>query len=68
MFDNLKEKILGSTPEKKLDKAMIVADKSISRYEVETLSVGDSAYICSMGARICYGLKVDESYMKNKMT
>ena len=66
MFDNLKEKIIGSTVDKKNEKKLIGENEKVARYESMVLSVGDSAYTCSMGAKICYGLKVDSSYEKNK--
>ena len=66
MFENLKEKIIGASAEKKTDKRLIYENSNVPRYETTVLSIGDSAYTCSMGAKICYGLKVDKSYMKNK--
>ena len=66
MFDNLKEKILGSTMDIKMEKKLVAENDAVNRYSLEVISVSDSAYICSMGARICYGLKVDESYAKNR--
>lgn len=66
MFENLKEKIIGASAEKKNEKKLIKENFDVSRYETNVLSIGDSAYTCSMGAKICYGLKVDKSYAKNK--
>ena len=47
-------------------KKLIDENSNVPRYETAVLSFGDSAYTCSMGAKICYGLKVDKSYNKNK--
>lgn len=66
MFDNLKEKIMGANVEKKTEKRLIKENDNVARYDTHVLSFGDSAYTCSMGAKICYGLKVDKSYAKNK--
>ena len=66
MFENLKEKILGADINKRKDNELISENDKVSRYETKVLSVGDSAYTCSMGAKICYGLKVDSAYEKNK--
>ena len=66
MFDNLKEKVFGVTPEKKNERNLINENEKVARYETNSLSTSDSAYTCSMGAKICYGLKVDKSYVKNK--
>lgn len=66
MFEDLKEKIFSSSDKKKMEKKLIDENSNVPRYETEVLSFGDSAYTCSMGAKICYGLKVDKSYNKNK--
>jgi len=66
MLENLKEKILGVDIDKKKDNDLLIENGKVPRYETRVLNVGDSAYTCSMGAKICYGLKVDKSYVKNK--
>ena len=66
MFEDLKEKIFSSSDKNKVEKKLIDENSNVPRYETHVLSFGDSAYTCSMGAKICYGLKVDKSYEKNK--
>lgn len=66
MFEDLKEKIFSSSDKNKVEKKLIDENSNVPRYETAVLSFGDSAYTCSMGAKICYGLKVDKSYEKNK--
>ena len=66
MFDKIKEKVLGVDVNKKKENSLIEENSKVPRYDTTVLSFGDSAYTCSMGAKICYGLKVDKSYNKNK--
>lgn len=66
MFEDLKNKILGNSEKTKIDNSLIKENDSVARYFTNILSISDSAYTCSMGARICYGLNVDKEYVKNR--
>ena len=49
-----------------IDDKLLEENNKTAKYKYEVVSISDSAYVCSIGARTCYGLNADKEYIKNR--
>lgn len=63
LFDGIKNVFKSDTD---IDEKLLEENNKTAKYKYEIVSISDSAYVCSIGARTCYGLNADKEYAKNR--